>query len=158
MGKAAGSMQVTGVKIRRAHFGDVDGIHAIELETFPTPWSRSAFVAELTDNDLAYYLVAEVAGKTIGFAGMWLIVDEAHITNVALSSAFRGQGIGELLMQSLISQARERGARCMTLEVRPTNTVAQQLYTKLGFATTGLRRQYYSDNKEDALIMWLDPL
>lgn len=146
------------IKIRRAHLGDIDGVHAVEVETFSTPWSRAAFEAEMTDNELAYYLVLEKEGKTIGYAGMWLIVDEAHVTNVAISTAFRGQGLGELLMQSLIELARQRGARSMTLEVRATNGVAQSLYTKLGFSKKGIRRQYYSDNKEDALIMWLDQL
>lgn len=146
------------VKVRRAHMGDIDGVHTVEVETFSTPWSRAAFEAEMTDNELAYYLVLELEGKAIGYAGMWLIVDEAHVTNVAISAACRGQGLGELLMKSLIDHARERGARSMTLEVRITNAIAQSLYTKLGFVKKGIRRQYYSDNKEDALIMWLDQL
>lgn len=149
---------MNGFKVRRAHLGDVDGVYAVEVETFSTPWSKAAFETELTGNDLAYYFVAEEEGKTIGYAGMWIIVDEAHITNVAISAAFRGRGIGEVLMKSLMSQARERGAQSMTLEVRVTNEAAQRLYAKLGFVRKGLRRQYYSDNKEDALIMWLDQL
>lgn len=146
------------VKIRRAHLGDADGIYAVEVISFPTPWSRAAFTAELSDNDLAYYLIAERNGQIIGYAGMWIIVDEAHVTNVAITPEFRGQGVGILLMKALVEKAKEKGACRMTLEVRPTNAVAQQLYGKLGFVKKGIRRQYYSDNKEDAHVMWLDPI
>ena len=147
-----------GVKIRRAYFSDALNIHSVEVEAFSNPWSLKAFETELTDNELAYYLIAEKDGGIIGYAGMWLIVEEAHVTNVAISTPFRGQGIGELLMKSLIEYAASRGARSMTLEVRVTNAVAQGLYEKMGFVKRGVRRQYYSDNREDALIMWLDRL
>jgi ribosomal-protein-alanine N-acetyltransferase len=144
--------------IRRACSADIDSLFDIEVKSFTTPWSRTAFEAEMQDNDLACYLVVEEAGKVVAYAGMWLIVDEAHITNVAVLTDYRGKGVGQILMQSMIQAAKERGAVSMTLEVRPSNHAALHLYTKLGFVQRGIRRHYYTDNKEDALIMWLDCL
>jgi len=92
----------------------------------------------------------------MGFAGFWTMADEAHITTIATREAFRGQGIGELLLQSIIDMANQRAARIVTLEVRVSNTTAQQLYTKYGFNQAGLRRGYYTDNREDAVIMSTD--
>jgi [ribosomal protein S18]-alanine N-acetyltransferase len=94
----------------------------------------------------------------IGFAGLWLMVDEAHITTIALHPRYRGRGLGELLLSSLIHIAYSISARSMTLEVRVTNHVAQNLYRKYGFQEAGVRRRYYSDNNEDALIMWTEPI
>jgi ribosomal-protein-alanine N-acetyltransferase len=98
------------------------------------------------------------AGKIIGYAGMWLIVDEAHVTNVAILPAYRGKRLGEKLMSALLEHAKNRGAVRMTLEVRASNTVAQGLYSKFGFTSQGRRRNYYMDTKEDALIMWCEKL
>jgi ribosomal-protein-alanine N-acetyltransferase len=137
---------------------DIDAVLAVEKLSFITPWSRDAFVAEAGDNDLAVYLVLEADGQVIGYAGMWVILDEAHVTNVAVLPAFRGRGCGERLMGALVEKARGRGARRMTLEVRPSNTAALGLYGKLGFMPCGLRPGYYSDTREDAVIMWLDEL
>lgn len=137
-------------------FLDVDGVWAVECQVFSTPWSRGAFVNEMTDNDLACYLILEDKGMIAGYAGMWIIVDEAHVTNIALLPAYRRQGLGEKLVRELMKAARERHAVMMTLEVRPSNTVAQALYSKLGFLPQGIRRGYYSDNQEDALIMTCD--
>lgn len=95
---------------------------------------------------------------TIGFAGLWLMVDEAHITTIALHPRYRGRGLGELMLSSLIQIAYSISARSMTLEVRVTNAVAQNLYRKYGFQEAGVRRRYYSDNNEDALIMWTEPI
>ncbi len=96
--------------------------------------------------------------RVVGYAGLWLMVDEAHVTAVAVSPAYRGFGIGELMMLGMVDIAREIGAQYLTLEVRVSNDVAQNLYRKYGFKETGVRRKYYSDNNEDALIMWSDPL
>jgi len=93
-----------------------------------------------------------------GFAGFWIMVDEAHITSIASRAIYRGQGIGELLLQTIIDMAAERKARIVTLEVRVSNSIAQNLYTKYGFNQVGLRRGYYSDNREDALIMSTDQI
>ncbi len=103
--------------------------------------------------------VAEETGSAIvGYGGLWLMVDEAHITSVAVKPEFRGRGLGELLMLCLFEIALRLGARWVTLEVRVSNTVAQNLYKKLGFREAGIRRRYYSDNNEDAVIMWSDDL
>lgn len=96
--------------------------------------------------------------RVVGYAGLWLMVDEAHITAIAVAPPYRGFGIGELMMLSMTDIAREIGAQYLTLEVRVSNSVAQNLYRKYGFKDTGVRRRYYSDNNEDALIMWSDPL
>jgi len=94
----------------------------------------------------------------IGFAGLWLMVDEAHITTIAMHPDFRQHGLGEFLLVSLIDTAYSIGARWVTLEVRVSNFVAQNLYRKYGFRQAGVRRRYYSDNQEDALIMWTDEI
>ncbi len=100
----------------------------------------------------------ERALRVVGYAGLWLMVDEAHVTSIAVSPAYRGFGVGELLFLALVDISREIGAQYMTLEVRVSNTLAQNLYRKYGFKESGVRRRYYSDNNEDALIMWSDPL
>ncbi|MCF6097195.1 ribosomal protein S18-alanine N-acetyltransferase [Thermovorax subterraneus] len=133
---------------------DLDQVIEVEKLSFTNPWSRNSFFLELTSNELATYIVAKVDGRVVGYAGMWLIVGEAHVTNVAVHPGFRKKGIGELLMRSLMTIARESGAKMMTLEVRKSNYIAQNLYTKLGFEPIGIRRGYYTDNNEDAVIMW----
>lgn len=94
----------------------------------------------------------------VGYGGLWLTVDDAHITTIAVDPIYRGQGIGELLLNALIDHAYELGARQITLEVRVSNTSAQQLYLKYGFQPAGTRKRYYTDNGEDALIMWTEPI
>jgi ribosomal-protein-alanine N-acetyltransferase len=148
---------MTPITIRRMNEMDIDGVLAVEQQSFTVPWSRAGFVAEMK-NELSYYLVMVESGKIIGYAGMWIIVDEAHVTNVAIAPEHRGQKLGEKLMAALIEHAKSRGAVSMTLEVRTTNTVAQSLYAKFGFASRGIRRNYYTDTQEDALIMWCDKL
>jgi ribosomal-protein-alanine N-acetyltransferase len=143
--------------VRRMNTLDIDGVLAVEQQSFTTPWSREGFVNEM-NNELSYYLVMVEAGKIIGYAGMWLIVDEAHVTNVAILPTYRGKRLGEKLMSALLEHAKNRGAVRMTLEVRASNTVAQGLYSKFGFTSQGRRRNYYTDTKEDALIMWCEKL
>lgn len=148
---------MTEVIVRRMNEIDIDGVLLVEEQCFTTPWSRAGFVAEMK-NELSYYLVMIESGKIIGYAGMWIIVDEAHVTNVAILSEYRGRRLGERLMGELIQHAKARGAVSMTLEVRTTNITAQSLYEKFGFTSRGVRRNYYTDNQEDALIMWCDKL
>ena len=140
------------VIIRRMTMADVDGVAAVEAATFPTPWSRDAFASEMK-NVAARYLVAEQDGKIIGYAGAWIIIDESHITNIAVLSDHRGQGIGRRLTQGLMQYLSNLGAAYATLEVRKSNAVAQNLYVSLGFIKLGVRKRYYEDNGEDALIM-----
>lgn len=142
------------VLIRRMEMKDLDDIEIVEALSFPTPWSRESFINEIKTNVFARYLVVEREGVVVGYGGMWLVVDEAHITNIAIHPDFRGHGLGEKLMRTLMLVARESGAEHMTLEVRRSNIPAQQLYEKLSFQAEGVRPGYYTDNGEDAIIMW----
>ena len=135
---------------------DVEAVYAIELSTFPTPWTLDSFHYEMRENQFAYYLVAEDDNGIVGFCGMWLVIDAAQITNVAVVERMRGQKIGEALMKEAMRVAREANMDVMSLEVRVTNEVAQNLYRKLGFQDGGIRKGYYTDNGEDALVMWVN--
>jgi ribosomal-protein-alanine N-acetyltransferase len=146
------------VVVRDMYLSDLEAVLRIERGSFPTPWSRAAFQSELVDNTFAVYLVLQLHGRVVAYGGMWLILDEAHVTNVAVDPEFRGHGFGEQMMRGLMTRALQQGARRMTLEVRRSNVVAQNLYRKLGFVQLGVRRGYYTDTHEDALIMWKDPL
>jgi ribosomal-protein-alanine N-acetyltransferase len=144
------------VTLRRMMLSDVEQVLEVEHRSFTAPWSRQAFLTELADNHLARYIVAEYQGRVIGYAGVWLIVDEGHVTNIAVHPDFRGRHLGETLLRALMAECVGQGIRRMTLEVRVSNTVAQNLYRKLGFVGVGTRKGYYTDNNEDALIMWAD--
>ncbi|HEY3423173.1 MAG TPA: ribosomal protein S18-alanine N-acetyltransferase [Negativicutes bacterium] len=142
------------IQIRRMEVTDVDEVFFVESQSFLSPWSRDTFEGEVLENDLAYYLVLVIDEQVIGYAGMWLILDEAHVTNIAILPQYRAKGLGEKLVAALVEHAKAKGAVSMTLEVRVSNVVARHLYDKLGFESCGLRRQYYTDTQEDALIMW----
>ncbi len=146
------------ISIRRMQPADIDAVLIVENQAFTTPWSRAAFESEVGDNDLAHYLVIVDDGKVIGYAGFWLVVDEAHVTNIALLSEYHGHGLGSLLLEHMILSAKVLGAVSMTLEVRPSNTAARKLYSRRGFIERGIRPNYYADLGEDAIIMWLDKL
>ncbi|MFM9276411.1 ribosomal protein S18-alanine N-acetyltransferase [Paenibacillus sp. p-8] len=135
---------------------DIPDVMVIEHESFTLPWTREAFRNELTNNHFAKYMIMELNGEPIGYAGMWTIMDEAHITNIAVREAYRGRKLGERLLDELMRTAAYVGMKRITLEVRVSNTVAQGLYKKKGFTPSGIRKGYYSDNHEDALIMWAD--
>jgi ribosomal-protein-alanine N-acetyltransferase len=136
---------------------DVNDVVEIEKQSFPIPWSTAAFVDELTRNERAVYIVIrDESGTMVGYGGMWLVCDEAHVTNIAVRSDRRRQGAGTAVMIGLMGLARSKGANRMTLEVRVSNRPAQELYGRLGFRPAGVRPRYYMDNREDALIMWLD--
>lgn len=142
------------VILREMLIDDLDDIMDIEKVAFTTPWSRKAFTMEITENLLAKYIVAEIDSKVVGYAGIWLILDEGHITNIAVSNVYRGQGIGKYLMMGLIDFCKKSKIQNMTLEVRKSNIVAQNLYKKYGFLDCGIRPNYYADDHEDAVIMW----
>jgi [ribosomal protein S18]-alanine N-acetyltransferase len=144
------------VSFRSMRLGDIDEVCRIEKEAFPTPWSEGAFHNELVNNHFAHYIIMECDGDVAGYGGMWLIMEEAHVTNIAVKASYRGRKLGERLLRQLQETAQFLGAHKMTLEVRVSNLVAQRLYEKLGFRSVGVRRGYYSDNQEDALIMWVD--
>ena len=144
------------VHYRKMTADDVEAVYAIELATFPAPWTLDSFHYEMRENQFAHYIVAEDDDQQIiGFCGMWLVIDAAQITNVAVLERARGLGIGERLMVEAMNVAKEGGAETMSLEVRVTNTVAQNLYRKLQFQDGGIRKGYYTDNGEDALVMWV---
>ncbi|MEN6411972.1 MAG: ribosomal protein S18-alanine N-acetyltransferase [Veillonellales bacterium] len=143
--------------IRPMNQADIDGVLLVERQSFITPWSRKAFEAEC-ENELAYYLLLLEGHQIIGYGGMWVIIDEAHVTNIAVSRGYRGLGLGRRLLLAMMADAKKRGAASMTLEVRTGNTVARKLYTSLNFKERGIRPGYYSDTHEDALIMWRDAL
>ena len=132
---------------------DAEGVARVECESFPTPWSREDFWREAS-NDFACYIVALDDAEIIGFGGCWISFEEAQVTNIALTASQRGRGLGKVLMEKLMRAATERGAERMTLEVRPSNTPALRLYEGLGFAAIGVRKKYYQDNDEDAILMW----
>lgn len=140
------------ILIRRMTLRDVDGVFAVEQASFPKPWRREDFVKEMTANTCARYLVAEREERIIGFAGAWIVLDEAHITNIAVLPAYRGQGTGKALTSGLLQYAANLGVVFATLEVRRSNLAAQKLYQTLGFEYAGTRKRYYEDNGEDALI------
>lgn len=132
---------------------DAEAVANIERESFPTPWSREDFWREAS-NDFACYIVALDDAEIIGFGGCWISFEEAQVTNIALTFVQRGRGLGKALMARLMRAAAARGAERMTLEVRPSNTPALRLYEGLGFAAVGIRKKYYQDNDEDAILMW----
>lgn len=132
---------------------DIDGVYEVEKSAFVDHWSISAIKKELK-NALARYLVAIEDDQIVGYIGSWYIIDEAHITNVAVHKNHRGKHIGDRLMSSFIEKCEEDGIDSITLEVRQSNDIAKNLYKKYGFKVGGIRKEYYKDNKEDAIIMW----
>ena len=132
----------------------IDEVLEIERSSFTTPWSKDAFIVEITKNMLANYIVAEIDEKVVGYGGVWLIIDEGHITNIAVHREYRGLGVGKKLIEGLIDLCGDRNVRAMTLEVRKSNEVAKTLYKKHGFVEYGIRPKYYADDNEDAIIMW----
>ncbi|MDI3279959.1 MAG: ribosomal protein S18-alanine N-acetyltransferase [Bacillota bacterium] len=146
------------LEVRRMNLEDLDQVLTIEERSFPTPWTRQAFASELCENERALYLVAVEKGKVVGYVGMWLVLDEAHVTTLAVHPDRRRVGIGRRLLREAMHWARERGSRRMTLEVRVSNLGAQRLYQEEGFRRVGIRPGYYQDNDEDAVIMWKEDL
>jgi ribosomal-protein-alanine N-acetyltransferase len=137
---------------------DLDAVHDIERASFFTPWPDDAYRNEIRTNRLASYVVARAGDEVVGFAGLWVMVDEAHITTFAVDPRWRRRGVGERLLLALLDLSVARRAREATLEVRLSNLPARKLYEKYGFRPVGIRPRYYSDNGEDALIMTTDPL
>jgi len=131
---------------------DVRRVMEIERQSFSTPWHESAYLTELA-NPSAYYIVAKVDDEIVGYSGMWVIMDEAHITTIAVDPNMRGRHFGEQVLVAMLEEAMRRGARRVTLEVRQRNDIAQRLYRKYGFSSTSVRRGYYTDNGEDAIVM-----
>ena len=135
---------------------DADGVARVEAACMPVPWSRRSFWEEASHTD-AYYLIARDVDRDnliVAYAGCWVLANEGHITNVAVDPDYQGQGLGRRLMNELTSRVKALGVDSMTLEVRPSNTVAINLYTSLGFRSVGQRPKYYTNPVEAAEIMW----
>lgn len=141
--------------IRAIREEDVRQIHEIEVLCFAMPWSEESILHDVKENVVARWLVMDDGeGRVMAYAGMWFVLDEAHICNVAVHPDFRGRGYGKRIFEALEALAIENSMGMMTLEVRRSNTVAQNLYHSCGFLDVGYRKRYYEDNKEDALIMY----
>ena len=145
---------MTDVTIRRMTWLDVEEVTKVEEASFSIPWTKEAFMNEMLRNEQAIYFVAVHEKRVIGFVGVWKIVDEGHITNIAVLPEFRGQGIGQKLLTQLVAYANEQDLIGLTLEVRVSNIGAQKLYEQFGFQQAGRRKRYYQDNNEDAYIYW----
>lgn len=148
-------MMTNKLNIRKMTLEDLEQVLALEKVCFHVPWTEEAFVNELTSNLLAHYIVLVIDDFIVGYGGAWYIVDEGHITNVAIHPKYRKKGFGKMLVQAMMEEASKASIRQMTLEVRSSNASAIGLYEKMGFESVGVRPKYYSDNQEDALIMWV---
>ena len=132
----------------------IDDVIIIENLSFKTPWKKEDFVAELTRNICARYKVLIIDNRVVSYGGMWVLLDEAHITNIAVHPEFRGIGLGNVIVEQLVKEAKENNISSMTLEVRVNNISAINLYKKYGFIEEAVRKNYYQDTGEDAIIMW----
>ncbi len=142
------------LQISRMTNADIRAVMRIETLSFSTTWPLNAFTSEINDNRLAHYFVGRVGAEVVVYGGIWVILEESHITTIASHPDWRGKRYGEEMLLHLLREAIARGASWMTLEVRESNTVAQNLYRKYGFTVVSTRQSYYSDNNENALVMW----
>ena len=133
---------------------DIAAVVGIEKASFSTVWPSDAFYNELNANKLAHYFVGRIRDRVVVYGGIWVVLEDSHVTTIAVDPAYRGKRFGEVMLLRLIDEALERGAAWMTLEVRESNVIAQRLYRKYGFTTVTMRRGYYSDDNESALVMW----
>lgn len=133
---------------------DIPDVVEIEATAFYDAWNAGMLLNEL-ENELTTYMVMEQEGRLVGYAGFWLVAGEAQVTRVAVAEAERGQGLGTRLTAAMVNKAWELGAEAVTLEVRESNLAAQKAYLTCGFASEGIRPNYYEDNHENAVIMWL---
>lgn len=143
-----------GINIRALTAADLTAVCEIDEQSFFDVWSQSMWLDEL-NNSLTTYLILEENDKVLGYAGFWLVAGEAQITRVAIDQGERERGLGTRLTAALINKAWELGAVAVTLEVRESNAAAQKVYLTCGFASEGIRPNYYEDNHENAIIMWL---
>jgi ribosomal-protein-alanine N-acetyltransferase len=142
------------IRIARMRVEDVEHVSRVERRCYTLTWSSSAYITEI-GNPSAYYTVAkDETDAVVGYAGMWVIMDEIHITTIAVDPVQRGRKVGERLLYDLLEEGMSRGGERATLEVRERNTVAHNLYLKYGFEDVAVRKRYYSDNNENAIIMW----
>jgi len=133
---------------------DIPAVLEIEVQSFQSTWPPNAFANEIRDNKLAFYFVGRLDGRIVAYGGIWVILEDSHVTTIAVAPELRGQRLGEEMLVRLLDEAIARGASWITLEVRESNEPAQRLYRKYGFTVVSTRRGYYSDNNESALVMW----
>ncbi len=143
--------EVTVGPMRRRH---LRGVLRIEQQVYPRPWSMGLFMSELGFGSSRVYVVARVGSTVVGYGGLMLVADDGHITTLAVDPAWHRHKVGTRLLHTLASAAVERGAKNLTLEVRAGNRAAQELYRAFGFAPAGIRKGYYAETKEDAIVMW----
>lgn len=149
-------LQAEDISLVRLTEAYINEMMEIENLSFTAPWSRDSYLHDLKENPLAYYSGCLYQGRLIGYAGVWQIIDEGHISNVAVHPDFRGRRVGELLLRDIFCFCVKHGICRVTLEVRKSNLSAQKLYERLGFRCVGLRPKYYTDNNEDACIYWCE--
>ena len=133
---------------------DVPEVARIEALSFPSTWPQNAFHNEIHENKLAHYFVGKLGERIVAYGGIWVILEDSHITTIAVHPDLRGSGYGEIMLLHLLDETIAHGASWITLEVRESNVAAQTLYRKYGFTIVSTRRAYYSDNNENALVMW----
>lgn len=147
------------MKLRRLEKADVSQTVLLEQKCFSVPWSEASLYQDIVNNDLArYYGAFDGNEMLIAYMGYWKVLEQAHVTNVAVDPAWRRRGVGKRLFGYVLQEAAKEGVESLTLEVRPSNEAALALYRSFGLEEQGRRRHYYSDNGEDALILWLSAL
>ena len=151
---AADSAPLGRLEIAKMAAGDLPSVLEIETLSFVSSWPANAFASEIRDNRLAHYFVGRLDGHIVAYGGIWVILEDSHITTIAVHPTQRGKKLGEELLIHLLNEAIASGASWITLEVRESNEIAQKLYRKYGFTVVSTRRGYYSDNNENALVMW----
>ena len=149
---------IAGVVVDAMREADVPEVQAIERDVFLTPWPRNAYYRELAHNHAARYIVLRQDSEVLGYGGLWRVGEEAHVTTIGVRRSDQGRGYGAVLFAALLTRAYQMGARWVTLEVRASNDVAIHLYEGFGFRVMGRRRGYYTDDGEDAIVMWSDSL
>lgn len=144
--------------IRKMEVTDIDQVMQVETSSFNSPWPEDIFYQEVVTNEHAHYYVMELDENIIGYAGLWIVIDDAQITNIAVIPGFRGHKLGEKLFQYIAQQAMSLGVKRLSLEVRKSNIIAQKMYRKFGLVPGGIRKNYYTDDQEDAIVMWVSLL
>ena len=152
-----GRTNMTEMHIRPMELKDVPKVVEVDQASFPTPWKQETYEHEISTNNYAQYFIVETEdGHLIGYVGLWLVLEEAQITNIAIHPKYRGYKIGEKLFGFAMQYAMNQGAKRLSLEVRVSNIIAQKMYRKFGLVPGGIRKGYYPDNGEDAIVMWVE--
>lgn len=144
------------LRINPMQFADIGEVRAIELDVFPTPWPSNAYQRELSSNRSAHYFCLWQSSSIAAYGGLWSVGEEAHVTTIGVRRREQGKGLGKAMFMALVNRSYALGANFVSLEVRPTNEPAIHLYESFGFKVMGRRRGYYTDNGEDAMVMWSD--